>query len=177
MHTNYFIILTRACNLSCLYCGEDAAFEEPPIDIAFSIEELRLFLDQDTSEKTIQFYGGEPLLRIPEMQEIMDSIEGVKHWSVQTNASFLHKLPTPYLKRLTAILASIDGREEVNDINRGKGNYQTVLKNCQIAQDNGFTGDLVARMATSEIADIYPAFWISPHAGGLLCSKLGHQVR
>ncbi|MHA1366048.1 MAG: TIGR04084 family radical SAM/SPASM domain-containing protein [Candidatus Heimdallarchaeota archaeon] len=148
-------MLTRACNLHCLYCGEDAAFEKPPIDMAFSVEELSSFLGQDVSEKTIQFYGGEPLLRIPEMQEIMDSIKGVKHWSVQTNATFLYKLPSPYLERLSAILASIDGREEINDVNRGKGNYQKVLSNCQTARDNGFTGDLVARMATSEASDIF----------------------
>lgn len=147
--------MTRACNLHCKYCGEDAAFEAPPIDIAYSINDLGTFLAQDDSEITIQFYGGEPLLRIPEMQQIMDTIEKVKHWSVQTNATFLHKVPKPYLKRLSAILASIDGREEINDTNRGKGNYQKVLINCQIAKQNGFTGDLVARMATSEIADIY----------------------
>ena len=151
---NYFVILTRACNLHCLYCGEDASFEEPPIDIAYPIATLKSFLSSD-SNKTIQFYGGEPLLRIPLMMEIMDSIPNVQHWSVQTNATQLHKVPPKYMERMSAILASIDGRKEVNDQNRGTGNYDTVLLNCQNARERGFNGDLVARMAISEAADIY----------------------
>ncbi len=123
--------------------------------MAFSLTDLRTFIDQDNSEKSIQFYGGEPLLRIPEMQQIMDTIKNVDHWSIQTNATLLHKIPSPYLNRLSAILASIDGRESINDANRGKGNYRKVLANCQTVREKGFTGDLVARMATSEVADIY----------------------
>jgi len=123
--------------------------------MAFSINDLGSFLEQDEGVKTIQFYGGEPLLRIPELQNIMDTIKNVQHWSVQTNATLLHKIPKPYLKRLSAILASIDGREDINDVNRGKGNYQKVLANCSLIRKNGFTSDLVARMATSEVADIY----------------------
>ncbi len=151
---NYFVILTRACNLHCKYCGEDATFEEPPIDIAYPIEVLKSFLSRDENI-TIQFYGGEPLLRISLMEEIMDSIPNVRHWSVQTNATFLHNVKSKYLKRMSAILISIDGRQEINDSNRGTGNYTKVLDNCRTTRDNGFTSDLVARMAVSEVSDIY----------------------
>ncbi|MHA1212383.1 MAG: TIGR04084 family radical SAM/SPASM domain-containing protein [Candidatus Heimdallarchaeota archaeon] len=153
--TNYFIILTRRCNLQCKYCGEDATFEQPPIDLAYPIDELISFLKQDVTDITIQFYGGEPLLKIQLMEKIMDSVLNVTHWSVQTNATPLHKVPPSYLSRLSAILASIDGRRETTDFNRGKGIYDKVLANCSIAREKGFTGDLVARMTASEIADIY----------------------
>ncbi len=152
---NYFLILTRACNLKCKYCGEDAAFELPPIDVNYSIESLRNFLLQDDSETTIQFYGGEPLIRIPLLEKIMDELPGIKHWSIQTNMINLHKLKPKYLTRLSSILASIDGREEMTDANRGEGVYSKVLENCKLARRNGFTGDLIARMAISEVADIY----------------------
>lgn len=155
MNTNYFIILTRACNLKCKYCGEDASFETPPIDIAYPLNNLRNFLQRDESDVTIQFYGGEPLIRIPLMEKIIDSMDFVKHWSVQTNAIKLHKIKPRYLARISTILASIDGRKEVTDENRGKGVYDKVLENCITARKNGFNGDLVARMAISEVADIY----------------------
>ncbi|MCF2144620.1 MAG: TIGR04084 family radical SAM/SPASM domain-containing protein [Candidatus Heimdallarchaeota archaeon] len=153
--TNYFIILTRACNLKCKYCGEDATFEPPPIDLVYPLTDLATFLAKDQSEITIQFYGGEPLLKIPLLEQIMDTISNVRHWSIQTNAVFLHKLRPPYLQRLSAILASIDGRPHVNDANRGQGNYQKVLNNCSYVLSHGFSGDLIARMTVSEVADIY----------------------
>ena len=153
--TNYFIILTRACNLKCKYCGEDAAFEQPPIDIAYPIEDLKKFISKDDTEVTIQFYGGEPLLRLSLLEKIMDSLENVTQWSVQTNGLMLHKIKPEYLHRLDSILVSIDGREAITDENRGKGVYKKVLSNCKLIQENGYKGDLIARLAVSEVADIY----------------------
>jgi uncharacterized protein len=116
---------------------------------------LRNFLQQDESEITIQFYGGEPLIRIPLLERIMDELPSIKHWSIQTNMINLHKLDPEYLRRLSTILASIDGREEITDANRGVGVYAKVLENCKLARKNGFKGDLIARIAISEVADIY----------------------
>lgn len=103
---------------------------------------------------TIQFYGGEPLLRIPLLEQIMDIIKA-KKWSLQTNGCFLHRLNPHYLNQLATILVSIDGRREVTDWNRGAGIYDKVLKNCQVIRERGFHGDLIARMTTSEGVDIY----------------------
>jgi len=89
------------------------------------------------------------------MEQIIDSLPTVKHWSVQTNATTLHKVQSQYLGKLSTILASIDGRKITTDYNRGEGIYDKVLENCLKARKKGFTGDLVARMATSEVADIY----------------------
>ena len=152
---NYFIILTRACNLKCKYCGEDAIFEQPPIDLAFPVRDLHSFIAKDKSNVSIQFYGGEPLLRLSLLEEIMDSLDNVKYWSIQTNGLFLHKMKSEHLQKLSSILISIDGRKEITDSNRGAGVYDRVLKNCVYIKDKGFTGDLIARMTVSEIADIY----------------------
>jgi len=116
---------------------------------------LKKFLALDESEITIQFYGGEPLIRIPLLERIMDELPNIKHWSLQSNMINLHKLKPKYLQQLSSILASIDGREEITDENRGKGVYAKVLENCEVARMKGFTGDLIARMAVSEVADIF----------------------
>lgn len=105
------------------------------------------------------------------MEQIIDLLPTVKHWSVQTNATTLHKLQSKYLTKLSAILASIDGRKTSTDCNRGDGIYNTVLKNCLYARENGFTGDLVARMAISEVADIYEEV---THLASLKSPKFDH---
>jgi len=70
---HYFIILTKECNLFCSYCGGGS--DSPPREIQYSVEDLRNFLSKD-SDPVIEFYGGEPLLRIKTMKEIMDSVPG-----------------------------------------------------------------------------------------------------
>ena len=114
---------------------------------------MKSFL-KDDDEITIQFYGGEPLLKMDLIEEIMDKIPNVKQWSVQTNATKLHKIKDYYLKRFDSILVSIDGRREITDTNRGKGIYDLVLKECNYIRKRGYKGDLIARMAISEVADI-----------------------
>lgn len=153
--TNYFIILTRRCNLKCKYCGEDYLFEEPPIDLDYPISALNDFLEKDNTPISIQFYGGEPLLKIPLMEKIIDSLDFVQYWTVQTNALRLSQLDSTYFDKIKTILVSIDGRADTTDFNRGTGVYSKVLKNCQEIRANGYSGELVARMAVSEVADIY----------------------
>jgi len=149
----YFIVLTRLCNLNCIYCGNNPEPEIEPLEIQYKIDDLKKFIEADP-DPTIAFYGGEPLLRIPIMEQIMDNIKA-KRWILQTNGYFLHLIKPKYLRKFDAILVSIDGRKEVNDFYRGKGNYDVVLRNVKIIKENGFNGDLIARMAVSEKTDIY----------------------
>ena len=67
----YHVILTKECNLRCEYCGGGS--DTPPKEIKYSIADLKSFLSKD-SNPVIEFYGGEPLLRIDMMKRIMDEI-------------------------------------------------------------------------------------------------------
>jgi len=149
----YFIVLTQRCNLKCIYCGNEPQEEYGPENAEFSIEDLKKFISQDP-EANIEFYGGEPLLNIPLMLKIMDEVPA-NHYMIQTNATILRRVPPEYLKRFDVILASIDGRPEINDYYRGKGTYNRVLDNLRYARSVGFKGDLIARMAVSEHSSIY----------------------
>ncbi len=148
----YFITLTQVCNLKCRYCGNtpDPAIE--PIDITYTIKDLKSFLENDP-EASIAFYGGEPLVRMDLMKKIMDEIEA-KRYIIQTNGLLLKNLETEYLKRFDTILVSIDGREEITDYYRGLGTYRRVIENIKDIRARGFSGDLIARMAVSEKTDI-----------------------
>lgn len=122
---------------------------ETPVDSEVSIERLKKILkDSDT----LIFYGGEPLVMMDKLKEIMDNFNC--RFMMQTNGILLNQLPTEYLIRMEKILVSIDGEKERTDFNRGVGKYNLVLKNIRDARARGFKGEIVARMTLS-FSDIY----------------------
>ncbi len=145
--------LTLRCNLNCSYCQATAENSPFPPKVNYPIEILKNFIEKDPNA-TIAFYGGEPLLEMPLMFEIMDSIR-VKNFILQTNGLFLHKIPPDYVNRFHTILLSIDGRESITDLHRGKETHKKVLQNARLIRKNGFTGELIARMTVSQEMDLY----------------------
>ncbi len=149
---NYHIVLTRNCNLNCTYChgGEDAG---SITELQYSIDDLTRFIEQD-DDPQLMFYGGEPLLRISLMTEMMDRFPDAR-FMLQTNALLLDKVPESYVRRIHSILISIDGTEEVTDGYRSSGVYKRVIDNVRWLESIGYEGDIVARMAVSQESDIY----------------------
>lgn len=159
---HYHIILTEKCNSRCKYCYEKSMKEfengleekweydnETPVVSEVEIEKLKNFL---SPKDTLIFYGGEPLLEIEKIKEIMDSISC--RFCMQTNGKLLHTLPSEYLNRISKILISIDGNKERTDFNRGPGSYEFILKNINLIRKNKFKGEIVARM-TLNFPDIF----------------------
>ena len=147
---HYHIILTKECNLECTYCGGGSDTE--PKEMQYSIPDLKQFISKD-DDPVLEFYGGEPLLRINTMQQIMDEIPA--RYVVQTNGFFLDKIEQEYIQKFHSILVSIDGTKEVTDRNRSDGVYDRVLHNIKLIRERGFSGDLVARMTVPRGTDIY----------------------
>ncbi len=147
---HYHIILTKQCNLNCNYCGGGSGSE--PKEIKYSILDLEKFLSLDKTP-VIEFYGGEPLLRIETMKKIMDTIPG--RYVIQTNGLLLDTIELKYLEKFHSILVSIDGKKEVTDRNRSKGVYDRVIRNIKLIRDKGFCHDLIARMTVPQGSDIY----------------------
>ncbi len=154
----WHIYLTRYCNLHCTYCGADPKFETIPHEPQYDIKKLLSFLKQD-SEPIINFYGGEPLLRIKNMVEIIDSclseVSNIK-FVLQTNGLLLHKIPEKYVNKFHSILVSIDGRPSITNNYRGTNIYQKLQENLDyITKTCNFKGELIARMTVSRNSDIY----------------------
>ncbi len=147
---HYHIILTKECNLNCSYCGGGS--DTPPKEIQYSISDLKSFLFQDEAP-VIEFYGGEPLLRIETMEKIMDAILG--RFVIQTNGLLLNRIEPHYLEKFHSILVSIDGTRETTDRNRAKGVYEKIIQNIELIRNRGFCGDLIARMTLPQGAEIY----------------------
>jgi len=122
-----------------------------PKDITYSIEDLKKFISKD-GEPSIAFYGGEPLLRVEKIKEIMDKIKA-KHYILQTNGLLLDKLDEEYIRKFSTILVSIDGRKETTEFYRGKV-YDRVIRN--VKKINGyFDGEIIARMVATQRTEIY----------------------
>jgi len=156
----FHIILTENCNSRCRYCYEKSEKEfgeklnkkfkfdfSCPEESEINVRELRKFILKDKNPKII-FYGGEPLMNINKIIEIMDEIPEARYY-MQTNGKLLNKLPKQYLQKFSKILISVDGEKERTDFNRGKGTYDLIIKNIELARKNSFKGEIVARMTIS----------------------------
>ena len=163
--TFFHIILTTECNLQCRYCyGEalrdmDVGFQNFTVDyslprkVSYSIDLLKRFCEQD-QDCILTFYGGEPLLCIDLIKQIMDNVR-VKFFLIQTNGLLLNCLESEYVNRFHTILVSIDGDGKLTDFYRGKGTFRRVVDNLRMIKQNGFEGELIARMTVMEQTDIY----------------------
>jgi uncharacterized protein len=161
----FHVILTTKCNLQCRYCfGEalddvDTDFSSFDVDyslpqiISYDIGLLGRFCRRDP-DCVLIFYGGEPLLRVEEIKQIMDRVKA-KQFIVQTNGLPLDSLDPEYVNRFHTILVSIDGDEVLTDFYREKGTFRKVINNLKLIRKNGFNGELIARMTAMEQTDIY----------------------
>jgi uncharacterized protein len=161
----FHVILTTECNSQCRYCyGEalddvDEDFSDIEVDyslpskINYDIESLRKFCERDP-DCVLTFYGGEPLLCLDEIKQIMDQTK-LKLFMMQTNGLLLNHLEPDYVNRLHTILVSIDGDEGLTDFYRGIGTFRKVVENAKLIKKNGFSGELIARMTVMENTDIY----------------------
>lgn len=161
---NFYVTLTTNCNLQCRYCYgkscEDFGSDfhgltidySVPSSMSYPIDALRDFLK--TNEDTVLIlYGGEPLLRLDKIREIMKAIPSAR-FVIQTNGLMLDRIERDYLNRFESIFVSLDGNEEVTDYYRGRGTYRKVASNLRKIRDAGFTGEIVARMTLEEATEI-----------------------
>lgn len=163
----YHLILTDSCNLCCSYCrgktfdkeegnGIDVEIDEYlPLDFNSGIEDLCEFLKRDP-DAVLTFYGGEPLMRMDLVRDIMDRAP-VRKFMIQTNGTLLHLLEPEYVNRLDTILVSVDGPRELTDLHRGKGVFDRIIGTLHKIRSEGFNGEIIARMTVVENTDIHRA--------------------
>ncbi|UCF45026.1 MAG: TIGR04084 family radical SAM/SPASM domain-containing protein [Candidatus Bathyarchaeota archaeon] len=161
----FHVVLTTKCNSQCRYCfGESLEdFDEDfaDFDVNYSLPKkinydfalLAEFCSKDPN-CALTFYGGEPLLCTNKIRQIMD-VAKPKHFMIQTNGLVLDRLEPEYVNRFHTILVSLDGNEALTDYYRGKGTFRKVIDNVKLIVQNGFRGELIARMTVMEQTDIY----------------------
>lgn len=123
---------TIACNLKCRMCTQHL-FVDLKSDIyktMLKISHLKGFLNQLGYIKPhVELIGGEPMVH-PEIDEIISEIKSRSHFISITTNGFRLSQKAQFLvdSGVDSISVSIDGREEINDQNRGKGSFKTAAE-------------------------------------------------
>ncbi|MDH7556070.1 MAG: radical SAM protein [Candidatus Methanosuratincola sp.] len=148
----FFVLTTGKCNLNCKYCGGSFPEWRVPAVPTYELSLLKEFIEND-AEPIVAFYGGEPLIQADVIRQVMNNIAA--RFVIQTNGTLWDMLEWDYWKRMDAVLLSIDGTEKTTDGYRGPGTYRKVVQAAKALKKHGYEGDLIARMAVSEMTDIY----------------------
>ncbi len=137
------IIPTLGCPSKCHYCW--SSDERSPRMSIETVREIAAWLkDYRSDQVTITFHGGEPLLAgaefyrqaLPILSEELAHLEPT--FAMQSNLWLL----TPELAKILAeyripIGSSIDGPEEITDMQRGMGYFKKTMRGYEIARANG----------------------------------------
>jgi len=122
------LILTRSCNLSCSYCYEKSDMRDNrKMDIEIAKKTIAFYMDENKySGLEIEFFGGEPMLCFPLIQDIVEWFHSRK-WEkkhiflIGTNGTILNNEIKKWLyknKSCVTIALSIDGCKKAHDLSR-----------------------------------------------------------
>lgn len=146
------VMLTMACNFKCRYCFQP---RNPRLKAMSREVEQRVvsLIKREAKKKdrvSIDWYGGEPLLRFDQLARINNAIAGECKKcdteylvSVTTNGYLLIPKVVKYLSgfNVTHLQITLDGPAETHDFSRplanGEGTFTTVLANIRRAVEAG----------------------------------------
>lgn len=119
----YTLFLTQRCNLACDYCYVGKSPERMPVELARRIVDFAFQNTPSSEDVDIGFFGGEPLLEFPLLQEVVASIERHHDYdpcrvklSVVTNGTLVTPEIAQYLAaHSVALQISCDGPPAVHN--------------------------------------------------------------
>ncbi|GJM56923.1 radical SAM/SPASM domain-containing protein [Erysipelotrichaceae bacterium OPF54] len=137
------LVLTNDCNLNCSYCYADGGSYgfKPEYMSHQVIDQLFRFLSEnEISVKNLMLFGGEPLLAMEQINDVMDSIQkykvGINQYLMVTNFTILTDEEIDFLiNKNVHITVSLDGNKIINDqlrkykFNKNKSTFDEVKKN------------------------------------------------
>ena len=127
--------ITNRCNLNCTYCYGDY-YNRKTRD--FTKQELFDLIETlyKMGTRIIYLSGGEPLLR-KDVGEIIDTIKSKNMLCFLNSNGLLVPNKLNEIKNIDSLTISLDGKEDVNDKNRGQGTYKRAVKAIEVAKDAG----------------------------------------
>ena len=146
------VMLTMACNFRCRYCFQSRGTR--PKAMGHEVEHRVVSLISREARKkdrvSIDWYGGEPLLRFSQLVRMNNAIAGECKrcdteylLSVTTNGYLLTPEVIKYLSgfNVTHLQITLDGPAETHDFSRplanGDGTFTTILSNIRRAVEAG----------------------------------------
>lgn len=147
--------VTRDCNFACRYCqfassnGISRIHEKKHMDFEIAKRSVDFVMKHsvDAYKVNISFYGGEPLLNIKLIENLLEYISNkyplkLVTYNMTVNASLLNDSIIKVLKKHNVnLMISFDGPESVQNHNRkfresGNGSFQIVWQNiCKLREN------------------------------------------
>lgn len=148
--SSIMLLVAQDCNLRCAYCYADEGkyHDCGKMDITTAKKAVDFLVDKSDSDKLgICFFGGEPLLNINLIKEVVDYCNEKKinkqfKFSMTSNGTLLNKEIEEFIiKHKITLQISIDGDRDTHDSNRyfsGKiGSFDTVLEKTKFLREKG----------------------------------------
>lgn len=146
--------ISHACNLRCTYCFEGIEFRKNSemMDKDTAIKATSLFLEQlDNTRGTIIFTGGEPLMNIAVIKEVVKFVKDKGssiNFLIKTNGILISRDVMDYLISNEFIIQiSMDGCKDAHDYYRkfanGEPTFNIVEKVIQNILDNDYGHNLI----------------------------------
>jgi len=145
-----YLLVSQDCNMACRYCfaGTDKYLKKTRMNYDTAKKAISLLLSSmaENSTLSIIFFGGEPLLNWPLINEIVTHCKEIPlckekginlNYGITTNLSFLPRGIVQWAKKNNVgFLVDLDGDRELNDKTRiyknGAGAYDDISKNIKI---------------------------------------------
>lgn len=150
--------VTDACNLKCKYCGYGEYYSDYDVrqkrkmnpEVARQlISYLKEAWDSNQNKSVnpttfFSFYGGEPLLNVPFIEEVINYIESLAiekrkiSYSMTTNAMLLDKYMDFLVRHSFNVLISLDGDEYGHSYRvtaSGNNSFRQVISNIELLRE------------------------------------------
>ena len=113
-----FVVLGRGCNLSCRYCLQHDLVDALPAEVDPSVPAFIRRLAVDQGRLRVQLYGGEPLVYMDAVRELVDRLADVRDkltWTMITNGRLLDDAAVAWCNaHLDGVAVSWDGPASVH---------------------------------------------------------------
>lgn len=142
------IKVTPKCNLQCVYCYSNGTEKQSEVIDVKMVESMfnQLFEDSKTYNIICCFHGGEPMLYLDTVKEIINVLSKKYYadrilYTIQTNATLINEKNIEYIKNhMNSVGISIDGVGEINDLTRkygnGAGSFSHLERGIDILNEN-----------------------------------------
>lgn len=168
------IFPTEKCQFRCTYCYEDFEIGHMPSVVVDGIKSLIRQRASGLSSLKISWFGGEPLLAVDIIENIMSEalkiseMYGINlHSDMTTNGDLL---TSNQLKKLTKLNISqyqitLDGPQSFHDktrlrVKRGEGTFSSIWKNLVAAKESNLDFNIILRLhITPENKDSIVSFF------------------
>ena len=147
------LVTNNKCNLDCTYCygnyGERKEYED------YSTRQLLKIIDElkIMGTRLLTVHGGESLLR-KDIGEILNYIKKKGFYVGFNTNGYLVPSKIEDLKCVDTVCVSLDGKKANNDINRGKGCFDKVMKAMDVIRQNKIPLVVSATLTKENINDM-----------------------